>query len=311
MGRIIFIVWLVGGCNEYRTIRQLVCFPCFDTPQIFLRRPSTGRLLHFPDNRIASRSRITAGAAGIASRVPAGGTTALIMKKRAFSLGVIFHPRNAAPIGAVPDNAVRTKQAVQIIRKLCELPAVLGLLQLHRRVFFVVRVGRTSACNAVRHYLGILWPDIRGIRCLSALFQMLRKGWKRNCHQYRNNRHNNQKLSKGKAFISSIAIHTCQFLFFSMINQCSNGQNPIKYGSFVSILPENRLTAARHLTFLFWKQDYRLHMARYLLIDVRFCARSRKHSTLTLSNFSLPVNCIPLIHEPLLINYIHTLKSFL
>ena len=49
----------------------------------------------------------------------------------------------------------------------------------------------------------------------------------------------------------------------------------------------------------------------YLLIDVRFCARSRKHSTLTLSNFSLPVNCIPLIHEPLLINYIHTLKSFL
>ena len=51
---------------------------------------------------------------------------------------------------------VRTKQAVQIIRKLCELPAVLGLLQLHRRVFFVVRVDRTSACNAVRHYLGIL-----------------------------------------------------------------------------------------------------------------------------------------------------------
>ena len=46
------------------------------------------------------------------------------MKKRAFSLGVIFHPRNAAPIGAVPDNAVRTKQAVQIIRKLCELLSI-------------------------------------------------------------------------------------------------------------------------------------------------------------------------------------------
>ena len=27
----------------------------------------------------------------------------------------------------------------------------------------------------------------------------------------------------------------------------------------------------------FGKKAYRLHMARYLLIDVRFCARSRKH----------------------------------